>query len=498
MRDEIYFDKFCEGFGFKSYPFNFFTAEDEKPKQSELFVATKLYSPLLEAFESGSTMLLSGDRGTGKTSIIYDFMRRSDKHNLLCQIDDYSSLSKEYTEANFYKFITRNLVNKFFENLGNLHSVKVHLTEDEKILLTYFYVNFAADATRGLAKRMAREIQIPRWKRILQSCYNFIRSPLNVVANVGVSIAADVVARASGSNSEIKAQVSEYFPEVSASVESDFPTADDTLETLTRFSGLVKKCGYSRIIIVLDKVDEDPRLENAAEEIADFILPILNNNKFLLDRSFQVIVSIWVVPLNFIKDKVRTQKVYSPEIIWEYPDLEHAFDRRISVFSENSSRKFSDIFDESVPERIKGSVLDLSNRNPRDLWHLMNRIFRAQYRLDARSKKISEVAVSEGMKEFVGQFNFYEYYPRKANARANSMDVYSYIKHLLKLDDVTFTRNKLNEKAGTGGSTINYTIGMESLGLIDKLAADKGETVYRIRDPKIRYAIENKIDIVKS
>ncbi|WP_140846770.1 P-loop ATPase, Sll1717 family [Paracoccus sp. FO-3] len=497
MQEEIKFDDFCKGFGFKSYPFNFFTAEDEKARQGELFVTTKLYSPLLEAFEAGSTMLLSGDRGTGKTSITYDFIRRSDNLHLLCQIDDFSSLPQYYSEADFYKFITWHMVNAFFGGIGELRSAGGKLTEDEKILLTYFYVNFAADATRGLVKRAARDIQIPKWKRILQSFYNSVRNPLNIAANVGVAIAADVVARASGASAEVKAQVSEYFPEVSAGVEAELPKADDTLEALRRFSGLVKKCGYKRIVVVLDKVDEDPRLDNDAEEISEFILPILSNNKFLLDDGFQVVASLWVVPLNFIKDKVRTQKVYSPEIVWEFPDLKAALDQRVKVFSEGPARNFSNIFRDSVSESVRGSILDLSNRNPRDLWHLMNKIFRAQYRIDAKVKEISEAAVHEGMREFVSKFNFYEYYPRKANARKNSMDVYSYIKHLLKLDAVRFTRNQLNDKAGTGSSTQNYTVGMENLGLIEREVADKGEAVYRIRDPKIKYAIENSIDISK-
>jgi hypothetical protein len=387
------------------------------------------------------------------------------------------------------------MVNAFFQGIQDLRSAGGKLTEEERILLTYFYVNFAADATRGLVKRAARDIQIPKWKRVLLYCYNFIRNPLNVAANAGVAIAAEVVARSSGASSTVKAQVSEYFPEVSAGVEAELPKADDTLEALRRFSGLAKKCGYNRIVIVLDKVDEDPRLDNAAEEIANFVLPILSNNKFLLDNCFQVVVSLWVVPLNFIKDKVRTQKVYSPEIVWEFSDLRAAFDQRVKVFSSGPARDFSNIFAESVSDDNRNSILSLSNRNPRDLWHLMNRIFRAQYRIDAKAKAISEVAVREGMREFVGQFNFYEYYPRKVNARKNSMDVYSYVKHLLKLDDVRFTRNQLNEKAGTGSSTQNYTVGMESLGLIEREAADKGEAVYRIRDPKIKYAIEHNIDI---
>ena len=128
----------------------------------------------------------------------------------------------------------------------------------------------------------------------------------------------------------------------------------------------------------------------------------------------------------------------------------------------------------------------------------MDKIFRAQYRLNPKATKIGSESIVIGMKDFVEKFNFYEYYPRKANARANSMDVYAYIKHLLKLDGAIFTRNQLNEKAGTGSSTQNYTVGMENLGLIEKNSSEKGETTYRIRDPKIRYAQKNNIELSKT
>lgn len=293
-------------------------------------------------------------------------------------------------------------------------------------------------------------------------------------------------------------QVSEYFPEITAGVESAIPKAEDTLEALRRFSALAKNSGFSRIIIILDKVDEDARLENAAEEIADFIEPILTNNKFLLDEQFQVVVSLWVVPLNFLKEKVRTQKINSPEVRWEFDDLRRAYDRRVQVFSGELSRTFEDTFAPGIPLSTKDKILELCNKNPRDLWHLMNRIFRAQYDIDASSKHIGNDAIEKGMAQFVEKFNFYEYYPKKANSRANSMDIYAYIKHLLQLDSHIFTRNKLNEKAGTGSSTQNYTVGMESLGLIEKDVSDKGEISYRIRDPKVRFAIAHGISITKS
>ena len=39
-----------------------------------------------------------------------------------------------------------------------------------------------------------------------------------------------------------------------------------------------------------------------------------------------------------------------------------------------------------------------------------------------------------GVKEFVKGFSYYEYYPKKKNTKSNTMDVYSYIAHLLKLN----------------------------------------------------------------
>ena len=102
------------------------------------------------------------------------------------------------------------------------------------------------------------------------------------------------------------------------------------------------------------------------------------------------------------------------------------------------------------------------------------------------------------MADFVKQFNFYEYYPRKANARSNSMEYNFYLRHLQRLESPTFTRSQLNDKAGTGSSTINYTVGMEKLGLIEKDVSDKGRISYRIRDRKIKYALSNGIEITKN
>jgi hypothetical protein len=138
----------------------------------------------------------------------------------------------------------------------------------------------------------------------------------------------------------------------------------------------------------------------------------------------------------------------------------------------------------------------MSNRNPRDLWHILDKAFQEQFKSNPMSA-ISDEAVRRAVDRFVKEFNYYEYYPRKANARSTTMDVFKYLKHLQKLDGHRFTKDKFSTSAGTGSSTNNYVVAMENMGLIrntnDK--ASGGAVLYEIADPKVRYAMSNSLTI---
>lgn len=96
-------------------------------------------------------------------------------------------------------------------------------------------------------------------------------------------------------------------------------------------------------------------------------------------------------------------------------------------------------------------------------------------------------------------FNFYEYYPKKPNFKASTMDIYSYIKHLLKLKDERFTKSQLNGSAKTGSSTSNYIVGMQNIGLVinTKEKSVNGGVLYQINDSKVVYAIKRGLDIAR-
>ena len=155
------------------------------------------------------------------------------------------------------------------------------------------------------------------------------------------------------------------------------------------------------------------------------------------------------------------------------------------------------MFGETVTQVEYDKIFDLANSNPRDIIHIFKILFEEQYRHDPNAKTFSKEILNQALTKFVLDFNYFEYYPRKSNARANSMDIYSYAAHLLKLDTIEFSKNQLNEKAGTGSSTNNYVVGMEKIGLIENVRQERGNAVYRIKDPKIIFCQRNNLELKK-
>ncbi len=292
--------------------------------------------------------------------------------------------------------------------------------------------------------------------------------------------------------------IKNILPQINMGLDSDFLEGNTHYEILCRLCIIIKKLGYDEIIIFFDKFDEDQRMKNNATTISEFINSLLTDNKILENLNLQLIISIWEIPFRKIMSEVRTQKHFCPILSWSERTLQNALNRRLQVFSGDKIRNYEDLFDISCESKNLEQMFELSNNNPRDLWHIMNSIMHAQYEIDSMKMKISDEAIVNGLRRFVSGFNFYEYYPKNPKAKANSMDIYSYIKHLLKVKEEKFTKNQLSLAANTGSSTNNYVVGMENIGLIANTGEkSSGGVLYRICDPKVVYAIKNSIDITR-
>ena len=77
------FSQFIQDMGFVEYPFSTYTTENEKGKEDNLFVSPSGYAPIIQSFNQEQSLVLIGDRGTGKTAILLDFERNLDKTSTL-------------------------------------------------------------------------------------------------------------------------------------------------------------------------------------------------------------------------------------------------------------------------------------------------------------------------------------------------------------------------------------------------------------------------------
>ncbi|HMO39954.1 MAG TPA: hypothetical protein PKC76_09650 [Saprospiraceae bacterium] len=492
------YKEFYTQFGLKENPFASFTTENEGQRFSKTFIKPNDYETILENFSQKNSILLTGDRGTGKTALIKDFISKIDGNNsIIVHIIDFSSLKQDYELKDFYKFVIVNLSVSLFAALADKQSRVTKLNKEEKLLLCYLLKNFVPQISKRQLREQIEKVQIAWWKRTYKKVENVVRGIFNYGATTGGAFIDDYIARHFTGLPPLSdsVKIKDYFPELPINIEEEFIDQEASYNLMLRIISLAKHLDFERILVVFDRVDEDSRFMNDAELISEFIVKILTDNKFLLEPDLQVVFSTWVTPFNYIKDQVRTQKHYCPTLNWTDSDLIKALNKRLFAYSDDTVSDYKILFADTVTEDEIIQVFQLANNNPRDLWHIFNALFKTQYEFDANSNKITSAAIPKALTQFVTTFNYYEYYPKKSNARANSMDIYSYANHLLKLESETFTKNQLNDRAQTGSSTNNYVVSMERIGLIGVYNQTGGVVYYKIKDQKVIYALKNGLEI---
>ena len=489
------FEAYYKFLGLDTYPFSVYTAESETEKGDSIYKKPDNYS-LIDEGINNSSIIISGERGSGKTALNLDISRKKKTtETLLVKIEEFSKLEENYTPEKLYEFLTECIAGEFFSTMSFNPAKLWKYDKDERKDLSMYLHRYVKSSTKSQLTEQIKKIQNGLIKRATIGIYNSLRVFFNYGLKAVTKVASDALTKHFSALPEFDSGDSEYFKKLEAEVDDSFTEEERSFFYLTKLCSLIRKSNISEIVVIIDKLDEDPRFKNDAEAISMFLEGIASNNKVMLNELFKVVLFVWSTPFNSIKSNVRTQKLIFQPLSWTQKALKEATGKRLSAFSNKKVNDIEELFSPDAIDTIDDLVA-MSNENPRDLWHLIDKSIKSQYEIN-NSSKISREAVDSGIKAFVQQFNYYEYYPRKAKARANSMDVYSYIKHLLKLDEYEFTKNKFSEMAGTGGSTNNYVIAMENMGLIKKTGekSSQGGVIYMIKDPKVRYALENDIEI---
>lgn len=492
------FKHFYEQMGFDRYPFRDRTAEKEDT--SNLFIAPPNYSVLRDAFDSGETAIISGNRGTGKTIILQNIKDDSLRNTIVAYIGNYESVCLTDNLLDFYSLILQNTISETLIYLSKHKNALKKLNKDDKLFLSFLIKKYADSLTNnGLASKIEK-VQLSPIKRFV----NKISSPLTTLLNFGTTVAANFGSELLNSHFSRylppinSGEILKIIPDINFKVDNDFKSVSISYSLLEKALLLMKKILDKTPMVILDKFDEDTRLENDADSTANFIKELICDNKLLLNKNIQLFISVWEIPFLSLLPNFRQSKHTVFNIHWNRSELEGVLNRRLSIYSNNRINEYKSLLGNDVSDGLIDQMFTLSNMNPRDLWGIFDSIFKEQHKIDSQCKVLCASSFENGFVNFVKNFNLYEYYPKKKNARRTTNDVYSYISHLLQLNGTDeFTQEELRNAASTGGSTTNYITGMVNIGLVKKTDSKRpgGAVIYKVNDPKISYAILKKIDI---
>lgn len=492
------FEQYYHSIGFAHYPFSTYTAEYESDYAKRIYYKPDNYS-IIEDRIKRSSVIITGERGVGKTALSNHLSSQFNHANtLLINIKDFSKLNYPCEEDNLYEFLIKEISSSFFLDICNDVSVLWKYSKDDRLALSFFLHEYVKATSREQLREKISQLQNKPLKRACISFYNNTRMILNYGLKAFTKTANDIISNHFQSLPSIDLNSNiDYFQAIKSEVDDGFIKEDRAFSYLEKISKLVLKFKYKNIVILLDKIDEDQRFKNDAEPTSELLKSIASNNNIMVNELYKIVLFAWSTPFNYIKSDVRTQKLAIQNLNWPRKNLFDVASKRLNVYSNNKMESLNDLFEEHAHNCID-TIISMCNENPRDLWHILDKCIKCQFEIDD-TKKVTNEAVDAGIKDFVTNFNYYEYYPKKSNSRSNSMDVYSYIKHLSKLDSTSFTKDKFSSSAKTGSSTNNYVTNMEHMGLIKNTGTKSagGGVIYEIKDPKVKYAITNGIEIAK-
>ncbi len=496
----ISFEQFYENIGLIDYPFRDKTAEKENV--TELFIDPIDFSYLKSDYDHKKSIIICGNRGTGKTMTLLSLQENPTDNRICCSIDCFEKVELSENRIDFYNLLLENLTRELLIFLSKNKRKLKKAIHDDKILISFLIKRFGDNITDNQLYSRLEEIQLSWW----QSKLNRFSTPITSILNYGGTAATNFGNELLNKHFSAylpninEGEIKRIFPDINFRVEHEFKSVETSYSLLNRvLEMIVRLTGYAPVVF-FDRLDEDIRLENDAELTAKFFKDIVCDSALLLNKNIQLIISVWKIPFDMLGSIFRASKNTVFYIKWNRYQLEKVLNQRLSTFSNGKITNYRDLFDESVTEDILDTIYNLSNSNPRDLWSIYDAIFRQQYSSDSSCNKLTKAAVVEGLHNFVENFQFYEYYPRPKTARKNTNDIYSYIRHLLKLNGTDqFTSEELRNVASTGGSTQNYITSMMNIGLVNKTGEKRpgGAVIYEISDPKVTYAIHEKVGIRK-
>lgn len=321
-------------------PFLVKNAEDERDIMPSIYYTPSYFYDLRDAARNGSSCILIGPRGCGKSAtIIYLFNKLEISGTLPILINSYNGIPLSNNENHFIYHIISEITNKILQDLFENKKLFRKLSSYQKKQLDMFTEWFYDEDTSEVYVKAAKTIKKKRNRNIFVNIYNrLFRDQINNIINGTVHIGVKLIKSHIGIDSfEYNEVAYEYFPaaqksKIKSISEADFVSMGKgkLVKLLKAVLDISKAIGYKTTVILFDRIDEYGPINANTGKIVEFVKEILLDTDLLLTKDLSIVFSIWSEAKNKLNQAgVRYDKFEDINIEWREKDLVKLIDKRL-------------------------------------------------------------------------------------------------------------------------------------------------------------------------
>ncbi|MGL4852886.1 MAG: P-loop ATPase, Sll1717 family [Phocaeicola sp.] len=491
---------------FRNNPFSKRSSEQEEDFIEEIFYSPNYYSTLINDLESGDSRFIIGHRGHGKTSIINKLYNDLEKKEDVCviKIDRFETIPSKDNEIHFLFLLTKKIIEKYVLFLFKNKKLIESLSDYQKEELSYFISVFYRTVSKQEFKKALENVHKIEAKNIFRRSFNFVfRDVFNRAINIASSVTSDWIRSSLGLPNEYsELNNKEYIPklELLKNEQKEIGVEEFTLETIKDL--LYKSCELAssiklkKIVVLFDKIDEKPDLDNDVAKVSLFVKDILSDTELLMKNTIAIGFSLWSELKNELSGTVRFDKFGIVDVRWIEENMEPLINKRLEYYSDDKTNTVT--FEKLIKDKFdRKKIIKLSNRSPRDLISILFEILKEQANSNPNSKVIEDEIISKALKSFCRHYDYESLIPSRA---ARKKDVKSMINKLLILKLERFITKDLTNglKQNPRKSVIHTKLMLEYKLIREEDIPDKsGQKVYEVIDPKISYMISKMVNSIE-
>lgn len=332
----VSFEQFYQTMGFTRYPFRDRTAEKEDV--TKLFIKPLDYSRLCDDLSSQQSVVVCGNRGSGKTITLLDLEQQVDKNRLCCLIDNFEDVKLENNQLDFYSLILRSLTKSLLIYISNNYKSIKRAPHDDKILLSFLIKKYGDSITDSQLRSQLEGVQLSWIKRLI----NRISIPLTTFINYGATAVTnfgnELLTKHFGAYlpDVSEENIKTVFPNIQFPVDNQFKDIPISYSLLTRSLEMIVRITKTIPIVLIDKLDEDLRLENDSDLVSAFCRDLICDNTLLLNQNIQLVISMWEIPFQSLSTIFRASKTSVYSFQWTKSQLEVVLNHRLSILHNSN------------------------------------------------------------------------------------------------------------------------------------------------------------------